>query len=294
MSKLKVRFIVNPISGVGRQKIIPQLVETHLNHDQIEHEIVYTERSGHAIELSRKAADEGIDVVAIVGGDGSVNEAGAALIGQSTALAIIPTGSGNGLARHLQLPLNLAEAIAGLNQFKVKAIDTGVLNARPFMGVAGVGFDALIADEFSRFGKRGFFSYFKIVLREYFKYEEQEYEFTVNDTSFRRKAFLVTVANSSQYGNRATIAPEAMIDDGQLRLCILRKFSLFMAPFVALRLFNRSIHKSRYMETIVGTQFHLKKLAKRAHVDGEPLQLKEGITFAVVPESLNVVIPQQA
>lgn len=290
MSKQRIRFIVNPISGVGRQKVIPQLVEQHLDHNKFDHEIVYTEAAKHAIELSKKAAEDGIDIVAIVGGDGSVNEAGSGLVGTKTALAIIPTGSGNGLAHHLHLPIDLAAAIKVINNHQIKVIDTGKMNEHPFMGVSGAGFDALIAYEFSKFGKRGFFSYFKIVLREYFKYKEDEYEVVTDNDQFKRKAFLVTVANSSQYGNRATIAPEAIIDDGNLRICILKKFPLVYAPFIAMRLFNKTIHKSRYMETFKGSKFVLQKKGVRTHVDGEPIEIESGLTFEVVPSSLRVVV----
>lgn len=291
MSKKRVRFIVNPISGVGRQKIIPTLVETHLDATQFDHDIVYTQASKHATELAKKAAKDGIDIVAIVGGDGSVNEAGTGLISTDTALAIIPTGSGNGMAHHLQLPINLEAAIKVINNHRIQVIDTGKMNEQHFVGVAGAGFDALIAWKFSQFGKRGFFSYFKIVLREYFSYKEEEYTFSVGDETFTRKAFLVTVANSSQYGNRATIAPEAIIDDGKLRLCILRKFSLFMAPAVAVRLFNKTIHKSRYMETFHSTEFGVVKSSQITHVDGEPVEIPENLSFKVLPATLKMVVP---
>lgn len=291
MNKKRVRFIVNPISGVGRQKIIPTLVETHLDATQFDHEIVYTEAAKHATELARLAAEDGVDIVAIVGGDGSVNEAGTGLINTNTALSIIPTGSGNGMAHHLQLPINLEAAIKVMNNHRIQTIDTGKMNDQHFIGVAGTGFDALIAWEFSQFGKRGFFSYFKIVLREYFKYKEAEYTFSVDGESFTRKAFLVTVANSSQYGNRATIAPEAVIDDGKLRLCILRKFSLFMAPIVAMRLFNKTIHKSRYMETFHSTAFKVETKSDITHADGEPIKIVEHLEFNVLPATLKMVVP---
>ncbi len=292
MNKRRIRFIVNPISGVGKQKIIPGLVKQYLDHGQFDYEITYTEAAGHAITLSKEAAEAGIDIVAIVGGDGSVNEAGSSLINSTTALAIIPTGSGNGLARHLKIPLKLQEAISLLNHHQVKMIDTGMVNEHRFMGVAGIGFDALIAYEFSRFGKRGFFSYFKIVLREYFNYKEDRYSIKHQGKELLEKAFLITIANSSQYGNRATIAPEAKIDDGHLKLCLLKKFPLWVAPFVANRLFNKTIHKSRYMTTIDGTEFSISSSYNRVHTDGEPLTIDETLLFKVNPASLNVIVPQ--
>ena len=292
MSKKKLRIIVNPISGVGRQKVIPELVEQHLDKTQFDYEIAYTKASKHAIELSKTAADAGYDVVAVVGGDGSVNEAGTGLLGSETALAIVPTGSGNGLARHAEIPLELEAAIKLLNDYRVKRIDTGLLNGHHFMGVAGTGFDALIADKFSSYGTRGFFSYFKIVLREYFAYREQVYTIKNGKQSFSQKAFLLTFANSSQYGNRATIAPRAVLDDGKLKLCVLGKFSLFEAPFVAYRLFNKSIHKSRHMRILEGETFEIEHTGDKVHLDGEPLNLAENIKVKVYAASLNLVVPK--
>ena len=292
MSELKhIRFIVNPISGIGKQKVVPQWAEELIDKKRFTYDIHYTEAPKHAIDLSKKAAAEGVHIVAIVGGDGSVNEAGSALLGSDTALAIIPTGSGNGLAHHLGIPINPQQAIAMLNHHKVKAMDTGTLNGHTFVGVAGIGFDALIAYEFSRFGKRGFFSYFKIVLREYFNYEEEEYHVISDQEEVTAKAFLLTIANSSQYGNRATIAPKAEIDDGLLKLCLLRKFSWFQAPFVAWRLFSGNIDKSRFMKVLEGKQFKINKSNVRAHIDGEPIQLEENIVVEVIPNSLKVIVP---
>lgn len=290
MSKLKIRFIVNPISGVGRQKIMPGLLEKHLDKDQFDYDIVYTERAGHAKELSSEAAQNGMDIVGIIGGDGSVNECGSGLLHSDTAMAIIPTGSGNGLALHLGIPTKLTEAIHLLNQASIRSIDTGTINGRPFMGVAGFGFDAHIADEFSRFGKRGFFSYFRIIIREYMRYKSPEVTYTVDGEEIKARPFLVTAANSSQYGNRATIAPTAQIDDGKLKLCILRRFPLIAAPFIAWRLFNKSIHKSKYMTCLDGAAFDLDRTDKLAHVDGEPFETDHKLHIEIVPSSLKVVV----
>jgi len=282
---------VNPISGVGKQKVVPKWVQSMLDPELYTYDIVYTEAPRHAIELAKQAATEKVDIVAIVGGDGSVNEAGSALLFSQTALAIIPTGSGNGLALHLGIPTQPQQAIAMLNTHKKTKIDTGTLNGIPFIGVAGIGFDAHIAHEFAQFGKRGFFSYFKIILKEYMKYEEDEYAVESPNTNIKANAFLLTVANSSQYGNRATIAPTARLDDGHLKLCLLRKFPWYAAPFVAFRLFNKSIHRSKYMHILDDTEFRIEMHNDRAHVDGEPLVLEESLDVKIVPASLTVVVP---
>jgi len=292
MTRSRIRFIINPISGIGRQKVLPRLVERLLDKARFDVEISYTERPGHAKDLAREAANQGYDIVAVVGGDGSVNEAGAGLLGSETSMAIIPTGSGNGLARCLGIPLTLEQAVGVINNHEQRRIDTGLFHDRPFMGVAGIGFDALIAWEFSRFGKRGFASYFRIVLREYLKYRSEDYKVVMDGKEVQFKAFLLTAANSSQYGNRATIAPEARLDDGLLKVCLLRKFSLWHAPFVAFRLFNRSIHRSRFMTVLEGKEFFVEKEQTLAHIDGEPIHVDGKLRIQVQPASLNVIVPK--
>ena len=172
--KKKICFIVNPISGVGRQKVIEELIDKYLDRTIFEYEISYTKAAKHATELAKEAAKRNVDIVVAVGGDGSVNEVSRGLIGTKTAMAIIPTGSGNGLARYLNISLNLKSAMTIINQCNIKTIDTIQLNNETFANVAGIGFDAHIGWEFAKFGKRGFSSYLKVITREFPKYKAQE------------------------------------------------------------------------------------------------------------------------
>jgi len=146
--KKKLRFIINPFSGIGQKKIVPKMLEKGLDAHRFEWDIVLTERAKHAIDISKEAVDLGYDAVIAVGGDGSINEVARNLIHTDTALGIIPGGSGNGVARSLNIPLNVQKAIGVINDFKTLKIDTGQLNDHPFVGVAGIGFDALISHEF--------------------------------------------------------------------------------------------------------------------------------------------------
>src|SRR5690554_5068604 len=153
--KRSIRFIINPISGIGKKNILPQLISEHLDHSKFEYDIKYTEHRGHAYKISKLASEEKIDIVCVVGGDGSVNEAGTALIGTNTTFAILPTGSGNGVARHLGIPLKLNQMIQRLNALNVKCIDTVKIGDRKAIGVSGFGFDALIAKRFDEYYARG-------------------------------------------------------------------------------------------------------------------------------------------
>src|SRR5690554_5919919 len=157
--KKHIRFIINPISGVGKKKVLPGLIQKYLDHTNFTHDIVYTTHRGHAKEISKEAADEGVDVVCVAGGDGSVHEAGSMLINRKTALAILPTGSGNGVARHLGLSLRLKTSIQRLNEFHLDKMDTLYLNNKSAIGVSGFGFDALIAKKFDKYHARGLLSY---------------------------------------------------------------------------------------------------------------------------------------
>src|SRR5690554_881677 len=169
--KKSIRFIVNPISGVGKRNILPDLIKKELNHSLFTYEILYTKHRGHAYELAKKLADEKVDIVCVVGGDGSVNEVGSALININTTLAILPSGSGNGVALHLGLPLKLKTAIHRINAHRTIEMDTVEINGRPAIGVSGFGFDAQVAKKFDEYHKRGLISYAKVVLKEWKKYK---------------------------------------------------------------------------------------------------------------------------
>lgn len=288
--KKKICFIVNPISGVGRQKIIEKLVVEKLDHARYEYKIVYTEHPKHAIDLCKKATEDCFDIVVAVGGDGSVNEAGRSLAGTGSALAILPAGSGNGLARHLGIPMDLVKAMDVINNGKEITIDTVSINNETFLGMAGVGFDAHIGWEFAKFGKRGFSSYVKVVTREFPKYKAMDYELEIDGVKYSRNAFLISFANGSQYGNNAVIAPNADLQDGMIDVCILKDFPVYALPVLAYRLFNKKMGSSKYIEIIRGKKIKVKQLSTTAHIDGEPVELGHDITIEVKPATLKVVV----
>src|SRR5262249_1311819 len=155
----------------------------------------YTQYPQHATELALKAVRDSADIIAAVGGDGTVNEIGKALINTKAVLAIIPAGSGNGLARHLGIPVGLTRAIKALNHAHPMAIDTAKINEEIFLGTAGIGFDAHIAHAFAQFGKRGFLSYCQVALKEFSQYEPQSYHMTIDGKQLIRKALILTFAN---------------------------------------------------------------------------------------------------
>jgi diacylglycerol kinase (ATP) len=290
MSKKKILFIVNPISGVGRQKVIEKLIEKRLDKTVYDFELAYTKASKHAIELAADAASRKLDVVVAVGGDGSVNEVGQSLVGTDTAMAILPAGSGNGLARHLNIPLKLEKAMEVINRGRTICMDTVKINQERYLGMAGVGFDAHIGWEFARFGKRGFKSYINVFLREYPRYKPKEYRLWLDGKELKRKALLVSFANGSQYGNNAVIAPLADLSDGKIEVCILRDFRLWNVPILVWRLFSKRMHRSRFLETIKAKEVLVHQESGTAHIDGEPVLLGKEIKLKVDPLSLKVIV----
>lgn len=286
----KILFIVNPISGVGKQKLIEHSVDKNLDKRLYEPEIIYTERAGHAYDIARENCHN-FEIITAVGGDGSVSETGTGLIGSPASLAIIPTGSGNGLARALGIPLDINSAVKLLNNCKTEKIDTLQCNEIPFVNVAGVGFDAHIAHLFAGYGKRGFLSYIRIILREFRDYPGVLLKINADGQESERQAFLATFANSSQYGNDGHIAPLAVLNDGYMDVCIVRRFNFLHAPFLALRLFRKNIHKSKFMETYRAKEVFV-DLQHDGNIqyDGEPATTGKRLHIKILPSSLNVIV----
>jgi diacylglycerol kinase (ATP) len=291
-SKKKILFIINPVSGTGRQRLAERLIGEELDTSRYQHSVVYTKEPLHATGLSRKAAEEGTDIVVAVGGDGTVNEVAAGVAETGTALAILPSGSGNGLARHLGIPINLKRAIGVINKGRIVPIDTATVNGEIFVNLAGVGFDASVAKKFARAGKRGFSTYVRVTATAYRQYEPKQYTLEVDGKVIRRRALLISFANSSQFGNNTSIDPAASIDDGLIDVCIVGKMPFWKLFFLAPLLFMKLFDRTRYIEIIRAKEVVLRrKKGKNIHLDGDPKTMGKELTVRVNPLSLRVVVP---
>jgi YegS/Rv2252/BmrU family lipid kinase len=288
--KQTIRFIVNPISGVGKKNYIPDLIENYLDHNKFDYDIAFTEYKLHAKTLAKQSSEEGIDIVCAVGGDGSVHEVGTALIGTKTKLAILPVGSGNGLARHLKISMNIREAIKCINNSKSIAMDTVLVNEKSFLGVGGYGFDAVVAKRFDTHRRRGLWGYIRLILREFFRFNPINASIDIDGKIKTLPVVLLTVANSSQFGNGFTISPKSDVTDGELELVVLRPFTIWSAPLIVYRFFTKRSDTSRFSEIIPFKTAKLKLSKKIAHYDGEPCDVKDEINVSVVPKSLNIII----
>ncbi|HXA02297.1 MAG TPA: YegS/Rv2252/BmrU family lipid kinase [Cytophagaceae bacterium] len=287
----KILFIINPVSGGNRRKDMPQLIKANIDPDRLDAFIVMTEFRGHATILAEEALKQGIKRIVAVGGDGTINETARALLHTEASFGIIPSGSGNGLARHLKIPLDTIRALQVLNNAKIVSIDTGNVNGKAFFCTAGVGFDAHIGKVFADKKVRGFRTYISSAFNEFFRYKPSTYKLLIEGTEMEKKAFCITFANASQYGNNAYICPDAAIEDGFLDICIIEPFPLYAAFDMARRLFEKSIFNSKYVSRVRIKQFLLRSDQDMiAHVDGEPHEEGKEILVKVLPGSLKVMV----
>jgi diacylglycerol kinase (ATP) len=288
----KICFILNPKAGAGLNDQITSLVKRHFSPPEYEIEILFTDYVKHAAELSREAVAKNMDIVVAVGGDGTINEAAEPLVNSETVLAIIPTGSGNGFARHFNIPLKIEKAIEVIKKGNIKIVDSLLINGKFCMNIAGSGFDAYIAHLFAGYGKRGFISYAKLVTKEYFSYHEKKYTIQYDNKTLSRNAFLISLANGSQFGNGARIAPLAIPDDGLIDLTILKKIPIHKLFFTLRKLFNGTLEQSKHVEIIRSKSFHiLSEEEIETHLDGEPEEARKEIIAEVVPLSVKLIIP---
>lgn len=285
----EILFIVNPISGTGKQKHLNAILEKTLDFNAFNPTILYTHHAGHATELSREAVGKYRYVIA-VGGDGTVNEVAKGLVGSNTTMGIIPVGSGNGLARHLNIPMKMDEAVKVINKRLTERIDTVKINNELSVNVSGTGFDAHVAHKFAKNGKRGSIPYVKIAATEFQQYKTQAYKIVADGQPMFRNAFMISLANSAQFGNNALISPEAKIDDGLVDICILSEFPKVEAPALAARLFNRTMHKSNFLEIVRAKSVQIDTNHPIiCHIDGEPVVFDDMLNIEVQPASLSII-----
>ena len=286
--KTNILIIHNPKAGTRKN--------IHLQDELIKHalfpfDFVETKHKKHATELAEKAILENYTLVIAAGGDGTVNEIATALAFSNVGLGIIPLGSGNGLARHLKIPLNIPKSIQLFNNINFDYIDQGKINEQSFFCTAGIGFDAEISKAFEESTTRGLKSYIYLGIKKYFSYIPKTYLFEAEGIKYKEKAFVLTFANASQFGNNAYISPNSKINDGFLDLTLVKPFPLLIGIVLVIRLFTKSILKSTYCLSIPGKHFKIiNNKATNFHCDGEIYIANEDIEVQILPKSLKVVM----
>ena len=290
MSKQKIRFIINPISGKKHKDHLPQQIEEHLDHSRFDYEIFISNYVGHASVLAQDAINHHVDILAVAGGDGSINEVGTTLIGTDMALAIIPCGSGNGLSRCMNLPLDPIKALQVINKNYRRKIDTVTVNDKSFISISGTGYDAKVAEDYSKDLRRGFETYFRYIIRNYITMEEQPYTIVMPDETLDVKAFFISFANSNQMGYDFPISPHASLWDGKVDLCIVQKPNPFELPIMGGYMLDGMMDKApkvKIIQTSEATIFRPK--ADVINLDGESVMMEKDLHLKVNPLSLNII-----
>ncbi len=294
MDRYTIWFIVNPISGTRNKENIVKMIPEFFPEDRFRIEVKYTEYAGHAAVIAREAVADKIDIAVAVGGDGTVNDVAKALVHSSVALGIVPCGSGNGLARHLGLPMNFEGALRVISECNIHTLDYGLINGKPFFCTAGVGFDAFLSDKFNKSGKRGLLSYVENALLEGVKYEPETYELEIlgeEDEKHSYTAFLITCANASQYGNDFYIAPHASMSDGLLDVTIMEPFTVFEAPQIAYQLVNKTIENNSHIKTFQCKGLTIRRHAPGViHLDGDPMDDTVNVEVSLVHRGIRMVV----
>lgn len=291
---MRILFIVNPISGLGLGKELPERIKCLREYREIRYDIVFTEYVGHARILVGEARNSRkYTHIVAVGGDGTVNEVGGALCGSDIAFAVVPLGSGNGFARHMGYSIFMNKALKQVLTDRYARIDMLDINGRYSLNVSGAGFDAEVAHEFNHLKLRGVLSYIYAAIKLWFRYPERKFRISSGGKVMEVSCFILSFANSSQYGNNAYIAPCASVQDGLMDICMLRRppffeMMYFLLFFITAKLYRLSYFKEiQCREAVIEGDFH------RIHIDGDACFMQSPLRLKVLPGALKVVVPKR-
>ena len=293
MNNQRLLLVINPISGglnkSGLADVVKQRMKASLN---MEVDVKTTAGKGDARRFATEAVENGYYAVIVAGGDGTVNEVAAALCDSGVALGIIPSGSGNGLARHLEIPVDERLSLDVIAENNIVACDYATVNDKPFFCAFGVGFDAAVSDRFAKQRKRGKFMYFKSALEEFVQYRPQVYTISANGKVFTQNAFLIACCNASQYGNNAYIAPTASMTDGLLDIIIIHAGSPLDTAVLGVDLFTGYINRNTLLQSFQAPAAVIYRTEEgAAHIDGDPIELGEIIDVKCKRGGLKIFVP---
>ena len=290
--KRKILAVINPISGTSNKEFMPETIARCIDPDKFDVVVRFTQHASHATLLTEEAIKEGFYGVIAVGGDGTINEVAAALRDSSTALGIIPCGSGNGLARHLGIPMNVEKALEIINLDNIEALDYCTANDRPFFCTCGVGFDAHVSQKLAEARKRGPLSYIQKTLVEYLKYRCKTYSIEMNDRVVTEKAFVIACGNASQYGNNAFITPRASMHDGLIDVTVIHPFTPLDTAVLGVLLFTRHIDQDTNINTFRTSELTIHRPKPDVmHIDGEPIMMDADIHIKCHKAGIKIFLP---
>lgn len=288
----RIVFIINRNSVKKHDKLLHRVIDEKIDHQLNEVSLIYTEYAGHAEVLSEEAVRNKADIIVAVGGDGTVNEVASPTIKSGIILGIVPMGSGNGLARHLGIPRKIDKAVDLIAKLSTTVIDTCSVNDKTFVSIAGVGFDAHVADVFSKGTRRGFLGYFHIVANEFLSYKPENYRICFNQgEEVEEKALFIAFANSNQFGYNTTIAPNATLKDGMFDVCIVKKPEIYKLPLIANLLLLRKLEMSPLVRVIKAKELKIcREKPGVVNIDGEAIMFDKDVSIKINPLSLKIII----
>lgn len=293
--KKQILALINPISGTANKDYLPETIRQVVDSSIFDLSIRFTQRPNHAYQLAKEAAGNGYYGVIAVGGDGTVNETASALCDTDTALGIVPNGSGNGLARHLDIPMDINEALEIINSRNIGQYDYCTANNHPFFCTCGVGFDAQVSAKFAKSGKRGPLSYVKSAVSEYLKYRPQSYRITSPEGTIAEKAFIIACGNASQYGNNAYIAPNADMQDGLIDVTVILPITPLDTAMLGILLFSRHIDQDTNIISFRTPSLTIERdKSGIMHLDGETMMMPEKIEIRCHHLGLKVFTPAKS
>lgn len=285
-------LIINPISGTAKKDGLDAKAEKAMRAAGYNVDVRFTTCRGEATRFAAEAVAKGYDSVIAAGGDGTINETAQALCGTAVKFGIIPAGSGNGLARHIGIPVNVDAALDVISRGIVAKCDYGTVNNLPFFCTFGVGFDAAVSHNFAKQSRRGLFTYLKSAFTQYINYKPDTYTISANGKILTERAFVVACCNASQYGNNAYIAPKASITDGLLDIIIIHQGSPIDTAMVGMDLFTGYIDSNTLIHTLRAPAAVIYRSNEGpAHIDGEPMMLDDIMDVKCHHHGLNVLIP---
>lgn len=285
-----ILFLVNPISGgKSKEKLITKL-QSLIQRKTIAAEVYQTSSRNDTILRAAQAVRDNYHAVVAVGGDGTINDIASQLVGTQTALGIVPMGSGNGLSRELKIPFDLEKAFELILKNRIKEVDTGKVNDKPFFNIAGIGFDAHIAGLFEQAKSRGLIGYLKLILRSYSSYVPEKYTIQIGEKVFTESAFVLAVCNGRQFGNNAWIGPNAKLDDGQLDITLIKSARWYQLPDIVWWMFLQKIDRSGHVDTYRNANILVKRKTQGlVNIDGEPVLMDNNLIFKILPNSLRII-----
>jgi len=290
VKKNKLLFIINPISGGHNKEKIVNAIPKILDSNIFDISILQTEYAGHATEIAKKAVEENMDIVVAVGGDGTINEVASQLVNTNTTLAIIPCGSGNGLARDLGISLHYKKALQLINSLKIKKIDVGMGNNQHFFSLSGIGFDAKVAYDFNRGKKRKFLGYAWAVLKEFFSSKNQYFEIEFENEKITDTFFFITVANCSQWGYNVKVAPNTKLDDGLFSVNLCKKPSHFSVIPFGIKVLSGNIGHSKFVTLRTSNKVTISSKHRfYYHLDGDAKGISEQIEIEILHKALSII-----